>query len=92
MSADQNKAIVRRFFDEVCNARNLAVADELFAANHTYTDPSSPGIPAGPEGQKQLIGIYQTAFPDVHWQVEEMLAEGDKVAISVVVEDLHFRL
>jgi len=79
MSTEQNKAIARRFFDEVCNARKLEVANELFSAGHTYTDPSVPGIPAGPEGQKQLVGTYQTAFPDAHWHVEDMIAEGDKV-------------
>ncbi len=79
MSTEQNKSIARRFFDEVCNARKLQVADELFSAGHTYTDPGVPGIPAGPEGQKQLIGTYQAAFPDAHWQVEDMIAESDKV-------------
>jgi steroid delta-isomerase-like uncharacterized protein len=79
MSTEQNKAIARRFFDEVCNARKLEVANELFSADHTYTDPSIPGIPAGPEGQKQLVSTYQTAFPDAHWHVEDMIAEGDKV-------------
>ena len=38
-----NLALVRRFFDEVCNGRRLAVADELFAAGHRYHDPSIPG-------------------------------------------------
>jgi steroid delta-isomerase-like uncharacterized protein len=79
MSAQENKTIVKRFFDEVCNARKLEVANELFSASHTYTDPSIPGIPAGPEGQKQLVSTYQTAFEGAHWQVEDMIAEGDKV-------------
>ena len=79
MSTEQNKAVVRRFFDEICNARKLQVADELFSAGHTYTDSSIPGIPKGPEGQRQLVSTYQAAFPDVHWHVEEMIAEGDKV-------------
>ena len=78
MSA-QNQALVRRFFDEMCNGRKLNVADEIFAANHTYSDPGVPGIPPGPAGQKQLISTYQTALPDAHWQVEDMIMEGDKV-------------
>ncbi|GAC1362059.1 MAG: hypothetical protein NVSMB38_45350 [Ktedonobacteraceae bacterium] len=40
MSTEENKTLVQRFFDEVCNARKLDVADELFAADHTYHDPS----------------------------------------------------
>jgi steroid delta-isomerase-like uncharacterized protein len=38
-----------------------------------------PGIPPGPEGQKQVVAPYQTAFPDAHWHVEDMIAEGDRV-------------
>jgi steroid delta-isomerase-like uncharacterized protein len=77
MSAEDNKALVRRFFEEVCNARNLGVADELFTANHTYHDPSSPSIGRGPEGMKQLMSTYQTAFPDAHWNIDAMLVTED---------------
>jgi predicted SnoaL-like aldol condensation-catalyzing enzyme len=50
--AEQNKAIARRFFEEIVNAKRLGVADEIFAPDHTYHDPSSPMIGSGPEGQK----------------------------------------
>jgi steroid delta-isomerase-like uncharacterized protein len=79
MSAEENKALAKRFFDEVCNGKKLQVADELFSVGHTYADPAIPGIPPGPAGQKQLIGTYQAAFPDARWEVEEMFAAGDKV-------------
>ncbi len=78
MPTDQNQTLVRRFFDEVCNQRMLNVADELFAANHIYHDPQSPTGP-GPEGMKQLIGTYQTAFPDAHWQVIETISAGNDI-------------
>ena len=78
MSAD-NRTIVSRFFEEVCNGRKLAVADEIFAANHSHHDPSSPGIGAGPAGMKQLISTYQNAFADAHWTVDETLTAGDTV-------------
>src|SRR4029078_13689624 len=47
--ADKFK-IARRFVDEVCNGRKLAVAEELFSADHVYRDPGSPGIGKGPAG------------------------------------------
>ena len=78
MSAD-NKAIVTRFFEEVCNGRKLDVADEIFAANHIYHDPASPGIGPGPAGIKQLTTMYQTAYQDAHWAVVETLTAGDTV-------------
>jgi steroid delta-isomerase-like uncharacterized protein len=76
---ENNCAIVARFFEEVCNGRKLAVADELFAANHRYHDPSSPWVGSGPEGMKQLIGAYQNAFGDATWSVDETLVAGDRV-------------
>lgn len=64
MKREEKKAIVRRFVDEMCNDRKLNVADELFAADHQYHDPSMPGVSAGPEGMKQTIAMYQSGFPD----------------------------
>jgi ketosteroid isomerase-like protein len=54
MSTAENQALVHRFFAEVCNGRDLAVADELFAADHAYHDPFIP-TGSGPEGMKQVI-------------------------------------
>jgi ketosteroid isomerase-like protein len=61
---EDNKAIVQRFFDEVCNERKLDVAGELFSEDHSYHDPSTPDAGPGPEGQKQLVSLYQGAFSD----------------------------
>jgi steroid delta-isomerase-like uncharacterized protein len=79
MSLEQNKALSRRFFDEVCNGRQQAVADELFTADHQYHDPASPGTPAGPAGMKQLTSTYYTAFRDARWTVNEVIAVDDTV-------------
>src|ERR1041385_5861426 len=74
-----NQSLVTRFFEEMCNARKLDVADEIFAANHAYHDPSSPGLGNGPEGMQQLISIYHNGFPDVSWTVDGTLPSGDTV-------------
>jgi steroid delta-isomerase-like uncharacterized protein len=79
MSTEENRAISRRFFEEMVNARQLSVADEIFASNHVYHDPSSPMIGSGPEGMKQLIDMYIAAYPDLHHAVEDQIAEGDTV-------------
>ena len=78
MSTAENQSLVRRFFAEVCNGRDLAVADELFAADHAYHDPFIPTGP-GPEGMKQVIAPYHAAFSDAQWTVEETIATGDTV-------------
>ena len=81
-----NRSLVTRYFEEMSNGRKLDAADEIFAAAHDYHDPSSPGIGPGPEGMKQLLSVYHTAFPDSHWTVDEMMEAGDRV-ISVGPEE-----
>ena len=76
--SDQNKAIVRRFFDEVFNKHNLAFMDQYLAPN-AVDHLIPPGMPNGPEGSKQFIGMYLGAFPDLHATIDDMLADGDKV-------------
>ncbi len=78
MSTEDNKTLVRRFYEEVFNQKNRAAIDEFSDPNYVdHTAP--PGLPGGIEGQKQLIGMYLTAFPDLHLTVEDMIEEGDKV-------------
>ena len=81
-TAEQNKAIVHRFVDEVCNERKLAIADQLFTADHVYHDPSIPDAGRGPAGMKQVVSTYQTAFPDAHWAVEDVLAAEKDIVVT----------
>jgi steroid delta-isomerase-like uncharacterized protein len=86
---EQNKAISRRFFEEMVNTQQLGVADEIFAADHTYHDPSSPMIGPGPEGMKQLISMYIAAYPDLHHALEDQIAEGDRVVTRWIGTGTH---
>jgi predicted ester cyclase len=79
----QNKALVRRFNEEVYNRRNLDAADEFLAPD--FVDYGAlPGEDAGIEGYKQHIANTQAASSDVHFSIEEMIAEGDKVVSRVI--------
>jgi steroid delta-isomerase-like uncharacterized protein len=75
----ENIQLVRRFFDEVCNARRLDVADQLFASDHNYRDPGSPWAAKGPAGMKDLIGAYHRGVNDARWDVHAMLESHDTV-------------
>src|SRR3984893_16499885 len=80
MSAEENKVLGRRFFQEFWIQKNLAVADELLAANFVdHTPGSPPGLPPGPEGHKQFGSLYFAAFPDIRAPIEDMVVEGDRV-------------
>ena len=78
MGTHENKAIARRFLDDVVNRGNLAVIDELTGPN--FVDHSAPpGVPATIEGQKTFLTMFRAAFPDLHYTMESEIAEGDWV-------------
>ena len=77
-STEANKASVRRFYDEVFNKKNRAAIGEFIAPNHV-DHAAHPGLPSGIEGVKQTLTMYLIAFPDLHFTVEDLIAEGDKV-------------
>ncbi len=88
MSIEQNKSIVRRFFEEVFNQGNLPVADEIFAPEFDGHGLVSHGV-TGPERAKQTIARFRTAFPDIHFTVEELIGEADKVVVRVTFRGTH---
>jgi steroid delta-isomerase-like uncharacterized protein len=76
---EKHKALVRRFHEEAWNKGNVAAVDEFMAADYVdYPIPS--GLPPGTEGLKQTISTYRTAFPDLKATVDDIFAEGDRVA------------
>jgi len=78
LMSEENKAINRRFIEEVFNQGNLSIVDELFTPNYVdHTAP--PGRLPGVDGLKQELTIYREAFPDTHVTIEDMIVEGDKV-------------
>jgi steroid delta-isomerase-like uncharacterized protein len=79
MSVETNKALLRRFVEEIVNQGHLAVAAELVAPDFIELDPF-PGQAPGRAGLIESIERLCTAFPDLVWRIEEMVAEGEKVA------------
>src|SRR5919197_2315273 len=78
MSTKDNKALFRRFYEE--GVHNPALFDELLSPTYVLHFPGSPLI-SGIEHAKQLMAVYTSAFPDLQLTTEDMVAEGDKVAI-----------
>ncbi|MFQ5857674.1 MAG: ester cyclase [Anaerolineae bacterium] len=79
MSTEQNKAFVRRFWEAVMNKGNLAVADEILAADYVQHDPNAPEGTYSREEWQQIATMFRAAFPDLHVTIEDLIAEGDKV-------------
>ncbi len=86
MSSEENKALIRRFYDEVWNKGNLDVAFEVFADDYVRHDPRGTQALPGPAGQKKVAGDFRAAFPDLTMRVELMLAEDDLVAARWIME------
>jgi steroid delta-isomerase-like uncharacterized protein len=78
MSLAENKAIVRRLFEETVNGGNLATLDEL-TSEDIVTHTSVPGIAPTREGFRQFVGTYLGAFPVQHTELERLIAEDDLV-------------
>jgi steroid delta-isomerase-like uncharacterized protein len=87
MLTEDNKALVRRLYEEVFNHRMLALVDELCTTNHVFHNP--PTTPQGREEFKQLLSLYITAFPDARFTVEDQIAEGDRVASRYTFRGTH---
>jgi predicted ester cyclase len=89
MSAEENKAAFRRIPEEVLNSGNLELADELFASDYIEHIPAPPGWPSGLEGFKMFVRTLRSAFPDVHYAVETVFAEGEMAAGSITAHGTH---
>ncbi len=85
MTPDRNKAAVVRLIDEVWSQGNLDVADELIAPAYViHHDPGDPweSKTLNHESFKERVVHARTIFPDLRFQILELIAEGDKVAVS----------
>jgi steroid delta-isomerase-like uncharacterized protein len=86
--SEQNKAIVRRLYEEIWDKGNLAVLDELHAVD-AVDHNRPPGLPPGREGVKQFFRMYLAAFPDVRMVIEDQVAEGDRVVTRWTATGTH---
>jgi steroid delta-isomerase-like uncharacterized protein len=88
VSPEDNKALVRRFVDEVQSKGNTDLIDEICSAE--FVNHSAPqGLPADREGIKILTAMFKGAFPDSYFSVEDMIAEGDKVVTRKTFHGTH---
>ncbi len=88
MPAEENKAIFRRYIEEIGNQGNLELADELFA-RYVSHQPDGSTLQRGPEDVKRFQAAQHEAFPDMRVSIEDQIAEGDKVVTRVTVRGTH---
>jgi steroid delta-isomerase-like uncharacterized protein len=88
MTTEELKVLERRFFDEMLNRGELSAGDDLFAED-SVDYAGFPGQAPGREGFKQAVVMMHAAFPDIHYTIEDMVAEGDRIATRWTLRGTH---
>ena len=89
MSVEQNRSLVRRFYDQVWNRGNVDVANEVFAEDYVRHDLRPTQALPGGAGQAKIAADFRAAFPDLRMVVDLILAEDDLVAARWTTEGTH---
>jgi steroid delta-isomerase-like uncharacterized protein len=84
-----NKAIIRRLYEEAWNKRRLEVVDELISPSHALNDPVVSGSQTGPELYKQRVLELTTSFPDLRFTIEDIITEKGKLVVSWIISGTH---
>ena len=88
MSTEESKALMRRIWKEVLNEGNLENAHELVADDYVYHGPGGHEL-RGPEGFKSFMAWIHDSFPGIHFTLDDLIAEGDKVVCFFTAKGTH---
>ena len=86
--AKDNLEKSRGIFEEVWNQKRVETIDELVATDYIHHDVLSPDQ-QGIDAYKQFVQLYRNAFPDIHFKIEDEIADGDRVVIRWTVTGTH---
>ena len=86
--SEENKALYRRFIDEIIKNKRVEVIDELMDPNMVEHNPV-PGQAPGLDGMKEFMGMFFAAFPDLDSTIDLLIAEGDIVAGRMTTTGTH---
>ncbi len=87
-STERNEAVVRRVIEEIWNQGNLDLAHEVLAADYVEHYPGEGEI-LGPEGFKECVVYWRTAFANLEFTIEDLLADGDRVTVRWTARGVH---
>lgn len=89
ISDEQNRALVRRFFEELINQGKLDVADEIYAPDYVNYVPGAAEPMRGAEAEKAYVAAWRAAFPDAVMTIEQLVIEGDTAAVRCTFRGTH---
>lgn len=88
MPAD-NKAIIRRLYEEVWNKRKVELIKEIISPSHALQAPNISGSSMGPEAYKRQLLLFVAGYPDLEFTIEDTIAEKDKVVACWTITGTH---
>ncbi len=88
MAIEENKAIVRRLFEQALAKGNLEILEELVTADYVDHTPW-PGFPPNRDGLRENMAQVRSAFPDLKIEIKDIIGEGDKVALRLTTTGTH---
>lgn len=85
---EANKELVRLLLEDDISRGDVAVAERIIHPDfHDHTNP--PGMQDGLDGHKAIVALFRAAFPDQWWQIEDLIAEGDRVVARTTMRGTH---
>ena len=85
----ENRAIVRRLYEEVWNKRRLELLDELISPSHALQAPTVSGSEVGPEVYRRQILRFLKAFPDIRFTIADIVGENEKIVVDWTFTGTH---
>lgn len=85
---EENKEIIRRYYNELWNEWKFALAEEIIAADISFRGSLAVEV-RGLEGFKDYVRMVRAAFPDFHNKIEDLIAENDKVVARLTYTGTH---
>ena len=89
MNIENSRQVITRYFEQVWNQGQLDALDELLCADYVNHSPSTPDPRPGPEGLKPIVREMRAGIPDLHYQILDLVAAQDKVAVYLRVTGTH---
>lgn len=87
---ETNKAVVTRFYEQAWNHQQFDILEETHAPDWIHHDPSNPlDLRGGSEGNRARLTELSAAFPDIHYRLDDLIAEDDRVAVRFTVSGTH---
>ena len=88
MSTD-NQALIKKYFEEVWNKGNLSLLEEIISPNYINHNPAAPDTPPGPAGLVPIIEGIRKAFPDLRYEIKNIVVSDNQVAVHTIMHGTH---